>query len=84
MLVRVEETQDAAGRRLVTFLVADSAPATVALDEIEQRDGERGLGIVRDSGPPLGRAPGGAAEQPPFQKAIGAAFPVQPAVPQAP
>jgi tetratricopeptide (TPR) repeat protein len=76
VLLRVEETQDAAGRRLVTFLVADSAPTTVALDEIERRDGGRGLGIVRD----LVRRWGGhlvvRREPAPFQKAIGAAFPI--------
>jgi tetratricopeptide (TPR) repeat protein len=79
VLVRVEEGHDAAGRRLVTFLVADSAPTTVALDDIEQRDGQRGLGIVRD----LVRRWGGhlvvRREPPPFSKAIGAAFPVAPA-----
>ena len=56
--------------------MADSAPATVSLDEIEQRDGDRGLGIVRD----LVRRWGGhlvvRREPPPFVKAIGAAFPV--------
>jgi hypothetical protein len=76
VLLRVEETQDAAGRRLVTFLVADSAPTTVALDEIERRDGGRGLGIVRD----LVRRWGGhlvvRREPAPFYKAIGAAFPL--------
>jgi tetratricopeptide (TPR) repeat protein/signal transduction histidine kinase len=78
VLVRVEEGHDAAGRRLVTFLVADSAPATVALDEIEQRDGQRGLGIVRD----LVRRWGGhlvvRREPAPFHKAIGASFPIAP------
>ncbi len=76
VLLRVEETQDAAGRRLVTFLVADSAPTSVALDDIERRDGDRGLGIVRD----LVRRWGGhlvvRRESPPFYKAIGAAFPI--------
>jgi signal transduction histidine kinase len=76
VLLRVEESQDAAGRRLVTFLVADSAPGTIALDEIERRAGDRGLGIVRD----LVRRWGGhlvvRREPPPFKKAIGAAFPV--------
>ena len=84
VLVRVEDAQDAAGRRLVTFLVADSAPSTVALDDIERRDGERGLGIVRD----LVRRWGGhlvvRREEPPYKKAIGAAFPVQPAVTETP
>ena len=78
VLVRVEEGHDAAGRRLVTFLVADSAPTTVALDEIEQRDGQRGLGIVRD----LVRRWGGhlvvRREPAPFHKAIGASFPIAP------
>jgi signal transduction histidine kinase len=74
--VRVEQARDATGRLLVTFLVADTAPATISLAEIEQRDGQRGLGIVRD----LVRRWGGhlivRPEPAPFVKAIGAAFPV--------
>jgi tetratricopeptide (TPR) repeat protein len=78
VLLRVEQQRDAAGRRLVTFLVADSAAEVVSLDQIEQRDGQRGLGIVRD----LVRRWGGhlvvQREAAPFVKAIGAAFPVVP------
>ena len=48
VLVRLEEERDAVGRRLVTLLVADSAGASLSLEEIERRDGQRGLGIVRD------------------------------------
>jgi tetratricopeptide (TPR) repeat protein len=76
VLVRVEEQRDATGRRLVTVVVADSAAATVSLEQIEQRNGQRGLGIVRD----LVRRWGGhlivRGESAPFVKAIGAAFPV--------
>jgi Tfp pilus assembly protein PilF len=81
VLLRVEEGRDAAGRQLVTFLVADSAPATLSLADIEQRDGQRGLGIVRD----LVRRWGGylvvRPEPAPFVKAVGAAFPLTPAPP---
>jgi tetratricopeptide (TPR) repeat protein len=76
VLVRVEQQRDATGRRLVTVLVADSAEGAVSLDLIEQRDGQRGLGIVRD----LVRRWGGhvvvRAEAAPFVKAVGAAFPM--------
>jgi Flp pilus assembly protein TadD len=76
VLVQVEERRDATGRRLITLLVADSAPATVSLDQIEQRNGQRGLGIVRD----LVRRWGGhlvvRGEDAPFVKAIGASFPI--------
>jgi hypothetical protein len=48
----------------------------VSLEQIEQRNGQRGLGIVRD----LVRRWGGhlivRGESAPFVKAIGAAFPV--------
>jgi hypothetical protein len=86
VLVRLEEERDAVGRRLVTLLVADSAPATLALEDIERRDGQRGLGIVRD----LVRRWGGhlevRPERPPLVKAIGASFPraVDPAPADAP
>jgi tetratricopeptide (TPR) repeat protein len=76
VLVQVEEQRDATGRRLITLVVADSAPATVSLEQIEQRNGQRGLGIVRD----LVRRWGGhlvvRSEAAPFVKAVGAAFPV--------
>lgn len=76
VLVRVEQTRDALGRTLVTVVVADSAPATITLDEIDKRDGQRGLGVVRE----LVRRWGGhlivRPEAPPFVKAIGAAFPL--------
>jgi hypothetical protein len=60
---------------MVSLLVADSAQSTLSLDDIEQRDSQRGLGIVRD----LVRRWGGymiVREEPaPFVKSIGAAFP---------
>jgi signal transduction histidine kinase len=86
VLVRLEEERDAVGRRMVTLLVADSSPATLALEDIERRDGQRGLGIVRD----LVRRWGGhlvvRPERPPLTKAIGASFPraVDPAPVDAP
>jgi signal transduction histidine kinase len=60
---------------MVTVLVADSAPHTPTPAEIEARDGQRGLGIVRD----LVRRWGGhlvvRPEPAPLVKAIGASFP---------
>jgi signal transduction histidine kinase len=76
ILVRVERETDVTGRQLVTILVADSAPHTPMLADIEQRDGQRGLGLVRD----LTRKWGGHLairnEPAPLVKAIGASFPV--------
>jgi signal transduction histidine kinase len=75
LLVRVEREADVTGRQLVTVLVADSAPRIVTLAEIEERDGQRGLGLVRD----ITRRWGGhlvvRREAAPLVKAIGACFP---------
>ncbi|HEY2902629.1 MAG TPA: tetratricopeptide repeat protein [Polyangia bacterium] len=73
--VMVSPGRDVAGRRLVMLLVADAAPAMITLADIDRRDGQRGLGVVRE----LVRRWGGhmvvQAEAPPLVKAIGAAFP---------
>ena len=75
LLLRVDLDRDASGRRMVSLLVADSAQGTLSLDDIEQRDSQRGLGIVRD----LVRRWGGYMmvrhEPAPFVKSVGAAFP---------
>jgi len=75
LLIRVDLDRDVTGRRMVSLLVSDSGPGTLTLDDIEQRDSQRGLGIVRD----LVRRWGGymivRAETAPFVKSIGAAFP---------
>jgi Flp pilus assembly protein TadD len=75
ILLRVDMDRDATGRRMVSLLVADSAKGTLSLDDIEQRDSQRGLGIVRD----LARRWGGfmivREETAPFVKSIGATFP---------
>jgi signal transduction histidine kinase len=77
ILVRVERETDVTGRQLVTILVADSAPHAPMLTpaDIEKRDGQRGLGLVRD----LTRKWGGHLairnEAAPLVKAIGASFP---------
>jgi hypothetical protein len=75
LLIRIEREADVTGRQLVTVLVADSAPRVPTLAEIEERDGQRGLGLVRD----LTRRWGGhlvvRREAPPLVKAIGACFP---------
>jgi signal transduction histidine kinase len=77
ILVRVERETDVTGRQLVTILVADSAPHAPMLtpSDIEKRDGQRGLGLVRD----LTRKWGGHLairnEAAPLVKAIGASFP---------
>jgi C4-dicarboxylate-specific signal transduction histidine kinase len=81
ILVRVERETDVTGRQLVTILVADSAPHAPMLNpaDIDQRDGQRGLGLVRD----LTRKWGGHLairnEAAPLVKAIGASFPAAPA-----
>jgi signal transduction histidine kinase len=76
VLVRVERETDVTGRQLVTVLVADSAARTPSLAEIDARDGQRGLGLVRD----VTRRWGGhlvvRRESAPLAKAIGASFPV--------
>jgi hypothetical protein len=75
ILVRIEEETDVTGRQLVTLLVADSAPHAPLLADIEARDGQRGLGLVRD----LTRKWGGHLavrnEPAPLVKAIGVSFP---------
>jgi signal transduction histidine kinase len=75
LAIKVREERDAAGRRMITMVVADSARALVTLQEIDGRDGQRGLGLVRD----LVRRWGGhlvvLSEAPPLVKGIGAAFP---------
>lgn len=75
VLVRIEQERDVTGRRLVSLLVADSAPESITMDSIEKRDRQRGLGIVRD----LVRRWGGYLilrdEPAPLSKALGAAFP---------
>jgi hypothetical protein len=74
-VVRVEREVDVTGRHLVTVLVADSDPRIPTLAEIEERDGQRGLGLVRD----VTRRWGGhlviRREAPPLVKAIGVCFP---------
>ena len=75
LLLRVDLDRDVTGRRMVSLLVVDSAKGTLSLDDIEQRDSQRGLGIVRD----LVRRWGGymmVREEPaPFVKSVGAVFP---------
>jgi signal transduction histidine kinase len=75
VVVRVCSERDATGRRLVTVLVADSAPRTLTVADIEARDGQRGLGIVRE----LARRWGGhtvvRTEAAPLVKAIGVRLP---------
>ena len=75
LLLRVDLDRDVSGRHMVSLLVADSAKSTLSLDDVEQRDSQRGLGIVRD----LVRRWGGymlVREEPaPFVKSVGAAFP---------
>lgn len=48
IVVRAATSRDAVGRRVVILAVVDAAPATVTLDDIEARDADRGLGIVRE------------------------------------
>jgi signal transduction histidine kinase len=75
ILLRVDLDRDVTGRRMVSLLVADSAKGMLSLDDIEQRDSQRGLGIVRD----LVRRWGGYMivrdETAPLVKSVGAVFP---------
>jgi tetratricopeptide (TPR) repeat protein len=75
LMLRVDLDRDVTGRRMVSLVVADSAKGELSLDSIEQRDSQRGLGIVRD----LVRRWGGFMvvrnEPAPFVKSIGAVFP---------
>jgi len=75
ILLRVDLDRDVTGRRMVSLLVADSAKGMLSLDVIEQRDSQRGLGIVRD----LVRRWGGYMivrdETAPLVKSVGAVFP---------
>jgi Flp pilus assembly protein TadD len=75
ILLRIDTDRDVTGRRMVSLLVADSARDTLSLDAIDQRDSQRGLGIVRD----LVRRWGGYMivrdEPAPFSKSVGATFP---------
>jgi tetratricopeptide (TPR) repeat protein len=76
LAVKVREDRDATGRRMISMVVADSARGMVTLEEIDGRDGQRGLGLVRD----LVRRWGGhlvvLSEAPPLVKGIGAVFPL--------
>jgi len=74
--LRVEGSRDVTGRRLIALLVADSAPATVSLADIEARDGQRGLGIVRDTTRRWGGHLVVRQEPAPLCKSIGVVFPV--------
>jgi Flp pilus assembly protein TadD len=76
--LRVESGRDVTGRRLVSLLVADSAPATVSLADIEARDGQRGLGIVRDATRRWGGHLAVRLEPAPLCKSIGVVFPATP------
>ena len=79
VIVRLGEERDAAGRNLTVLLVGDSSAHTISLDAIEQREGGRGLALVRD----LTREWRGhlvvRPEEPPWTKAVGACFPAPPA-----
>lgn len=74
--LRVESGRDVTGRRLVSLLVADSAPSAVSLADIEARDGQRGLGIVRDTTRRWGGHLVVRQEPAPLCKSIGVVFPV--------
>ena len=75
VLVRLGEERDAAGRRMHSLLVGDSAETEPTLEAIESRESGRGLAIVRD----LTREWHGHVvvrpEVAPLRKAIGVCFP---------
>jgi hypothetical protein len=73
--VRVGEERDATGRRLLVLSVGDSSTAALTLEQIDAREGDRGLGLVRDAV----RAWEGflrvRSEALPLQKSVEACFP---------
>jgi tetratricopeptide (TPR) repeat protein len=78
VIVRLGEERDAAGRNLTVLLIGDSAAGGVSIESIERRESGRGLALVRD----LVREWQGHLvvrdEEPPWTKAVGAAFPAPP------
>jgi nitrogen-specific signal transduction histidine kinase len=74
ILLRVDSYRDVTGRRMVSLAIADSATGSLTLEDIERRDSQRGLGIVRD----LVRRWGGfmvvQKESAPLVKSIGVVF----------
>jgi len=73
--LRLESGRDVTGRRVVSLLVADSSPITLSLADIEARDVQRGLGIVRDSVRRWGGQIVVRPEPAPLCKSIGVVFP---------
>ena len=73
--LHLESGRDITGRRLVSLLVADSSPVILSLTDIEARDGQRGLGIVRDSVRRWGGHLVVRSEPAPLCKSIGVVFP---------
>lgn len=76
VLLRAGEERDETGRRFAVLLLGDTAPAGLTLEAIEARESGRGLAIVRDlvhewRGHLVIRP-----EAPPFQKGVGACFPL--------
>ena len=72
--VRVESQRDRTGRRLVSVLVTDSAATPLTVEDIEARDGQRGLGIARDTARLWGGRMVVRAETDPFRKSVGVVF----------
>jgi tetratricopeptide (TPR) repeat protein len=76
VLLRIAEERDETGRRFAVLLLCDTAPPGLTLEAIEARESGRGLAIVRDlvhewRGHLLIRP-----EAAPFQKGVGACFPL--------
>jgi tetratricopeptide (TPR) repeat protein len=72
--VRVEQSRDSMGKRVVSLLIADSSSQPLEVVDIDNRPADRGLGIVRETT----RAWGGeiiAHDEPsPFRKIVGVRF----------
>jgi signal transduction histidine kinase len=72
--VRVEQSRDSMGKRMVSLLIADSSSQPLEVADLDNRPADRGLGIVREAT----RAWGGeiiAHDEPaPFRKVVGVRF----------
>ena len=76
--VRVEQGRDSMGRRIVSLLVLDSSPRPLREEDMEKREADRGLGIVRETTRRWGGQIFVRPESDPFSKAVGVRFPAPP------
>jgi tetratricopeptide (TPR) repeat protein len=78
--VRVEQGRDSTGRRTVSLVVLDSSALPLREEDIERREADRGLGIVREATRRWGGQIVIRPEADPFRKAVGVRFSAPPEV----